>query len=329
MIQTLQEYIKERYTPLEIEFLNKTSEYLGKEKRKIQKYCLDEWRKAIIEACKIQESENIDCAYMSISLLNTSMIDNQPQFQIDFYNEEWVYGEAWARYRMSADFLFKYWKDFSFDALDDSYYVRSKVSRVEIKAMFWGTIEKLIYVFTCHAKYFALYLEYSDELDDLVKAENFYITCGTYLDWQERIHAILPEIDFFNPDANEQTTFRPLRNKIYHYKEFDNIEMQHCRFVDCWFDNFTFSNLNLTDANFLRCRFTKTKFINVSMIGSDFFECYFKDCEFDNCKIDPSEITVDNDEYFAPTRMYHCYLLNHKVKDSKIESIVKINCFEK
>ena len=264
---------------------------------------------------------------MSISLLNISMIDNQPQLQIDFYNEEWVYGEPWARYRMSADFLFKYWKDFTFDALDDSYYVRSKVSRVEIKAMFWGTIEKLIYMFTCHAKYFALYLEYYNEFDDLVKAENFYVTCGTYLDWQERIAATLPEIDFFNPDANEQTTWRLLRNKIYHYKEFNNLEMQHCRFVDCWFDNFTFNNINLTDANFLRCRFTSTKFVNVSMIGSDFFECYFRDSEFDNCLADPNDI--ESDEYFAPARMYHCFLLNHRVNNTKIEKLVKINCFEK
>ena len=329
LIETLQEYIKNRYKPLEIELLNKTNQYLSKDKRKIHKYCLNEWKKAMGEACKIQESENIDCAYMSISLLNTSMIDNKPQFQVDFYNEEWVYGEAWARYRMSADFLFKYWQDFIFDALDESYYVRSKISRVEIKAMFWGTIEQLIYLFACHLKYFARYLSYYNEFDDLVKAEKFYVTCGTYLDWQERVFAVLPEIDFFNLDANEQTPFRTIRNKIYHCKEFKDIEMQHCLFVDCKFDHFNFENINLSDAIFLRCRFTSSKLINVMLVGCEFFECYFKDCELNNCNVNPNSMSEIIDEYFAPTKMYHCFLLNFKTENVEMENVIKINCFEK
>ena len=145
-IQTFDEYINFRYKQLENEFIKKVSENFSRELPAIRKFCLEEWRKAIACACEIQRQENKICAYMSISFLNTSMIDDNPILQIDFYNEEWVFGESWARYRMGADFFLKFWQDFKFDALDDRFFVRSKISKVEIKALFWGTLDKIIFL---------------------------------------------------------------------------------------------------------------------------------------------------------------------------------------
>ena len=326
LIQTFDEYLILRYQPLETEFLKKMSQHLSRELPTFRKICLEEWRKAIAYACEIQRQENKICAYMSISFLNTSLIDDKPTLQIDFYNEEWVFGESWARYRMSADFLFKHWKDFKFDALDDRFFVRSKISKVEIKALFWGTLDKIIFLFTCYVKYFAARLSYYNEFDDLIKAENFYVTCGTYLDWQNKVYAEIPEVDLLNPDANEDTTFRPVKNKMYRNKKFHDLNLSNCYFEDCVFDNFTFENLNLADANFLRCRFTSTKFVNVQMAGCDLFECYFKNCTFENCT---SEIDEDSDEYFAPMRIYHCYLLGIEYENCKFENLTHIDCYYK
>ncbi|MBR5913085.1 MAG: pentapeptide repeat-containing protein [Selenomonadaceae bacterium] len=330
LLQTFDEYLNLRYKPLETEFMKKVGRNLSKEVSTIRKFCLEEWQKALAYACEIQQKENKICAYMSISFLNTSLIDDKPTFQIDFYNEEWVYGEAWARYRMSADFLFKYWKDFKFDALDDRFFIRSKISKVEIKPLFWGTLDKLTFLFTCYAKYFARRLVYYSEFDELIKAENFYVTCGTYLDWQNRICAMLPEIDLLNPDANEETNFRPVKKKIYRHKKFSDLDLRGCQFVDCRFDNFTFENLKLTDAIFLNCRFTSTKFVNVKMAGCDLFECYFKNCTFENCTSSPADVAEDNDEYFAPMRMYHCFLLQINIDEScNFDEWIKIDCYEK
>ena len=325
-IQTFDEYLNFRYKPLETEFLKKVGQYFSRELSTIRKFCLEEWRKAIAYACEIQRQENKICAYMSISFLNTSVIDDKPTLQIDFYNEEWVFGESWARYRMSADFLLKFWKDFKIDALDDRFFVRSKISKVEIKSLFWGTLDKIIFLFTCYVKYFALRLSYYNEFDELIKAENFYITCGTYLDWQNKVYAEIPEIDLLNPDANEDTTFRPVKNKLFHNKKFHDLNLRGSYFEECIFDNFIFENLNLVDANFLRCRFTATKFINIQLAGCDLFECYFKNCTFENCS---SEIDADDDEYFAPMRMYHCYLLGIDDINCKFENLTQIDCFTK
>ncbi len=330
LLQTFDEFLNLRYKPLETEFLKKVGENLSKKLSTIRKFCLEEWRNAIAYACEIQRKENKICAYMSISFLNTSMIDDKPTLQIDFYNEEWVYGESWARYRMSADFLFKYWKDFKFDALDDRFFVRSKISKIEIKSLFWGTLDKLIFLFTCYAKYFAPRLSYYNEFDELIKAENFYVTCGTYLDWQNRIYAVLPEIDLLNPDANEETTFRPVIKKIYRNKKFSNLNLRGCYFEECLFDNFTFENLNLVDAIFLRCRFTSTKFVNVKTAGCDLFECYFKNCTFENCTSNPADVSENNDEYFAPMRMYHCFLFNLEIEENcDFDELTQIDCYEK
>ena len=327
LLQTFDEYLNLRYKPLETEFLKKLGQHFSRELPTIRKYCLEEWVKAISLANEIQRQEGQICAYMSISFLNTSVIDNKPTLQIDFYNEEWVFGESWARYRMSADFLLKYWKDFKIDALDDRFFVRSKISKVEIKSLFWGTLDKIIFLFTCYVKYFAQRLFYYNEFDELIKAENFYITCGTYLDWQNRVLAVIPEIDLLNPDANEDTTFRPVKNKIYRNKKFHDLNLRGSYFEECIFDNFIFENLNLVDANFLHCRFTATKFINIQLAGCDLFECYFKNCTFENCS---SEIDNNDEEYFAPMRIYHCYLLNIEIDENcNFENSIEIDCYYK
>ena len=274
LIQTFDEYLNFRYKPLETEFIKKVSQNLSRELPNFRKFCLEEWRKSIAYACEIQRQENKICAYMTISLLNTSLLDDKPILQIDFYNEEWVYGESWARYRFSADFLFKHWAKFKADAPDENFYVRSKISRVEIKALFWGTVDKIIFLFACYTKYFAPRLASCNEFNALVKAEIFHITCGTYLDWQNRIFAALPEIDLFNLDANEDTNFRSFEHKKFTNDKFSGLDLMHCDFEECVFNNFTLENLNLSDANFLRCRFVDCTFDGVKIAGGDFWERY-------------------------------------------------------
>ena len=101
------------------------------------------------------------------------------------------------------------------------------------KSLFWGTVDKIIFLFTCCAKYFAPCLAYYNEFDELIKAEKFYVTCGTYLDWQNRIFAALPEIDFFKLDANEETNFRPLRKKTFRKKILSGLDLRHGFFEEC------------------------------------------------------------------------------------------------
>lgn len=329
LIQSFGEYLTRRYKPLELEFLKRTERHLSRELPAIRKFCLDEWRKAISQACEDQRQENFLCAYMSISLMNTSLLDGKPQLQIDFYNEEWVYGESLSRSRMSAEFLFKHWREFTADALDENFYVRSQVAKVEIKSLFWGTVEKVTFLFACYAKYFASWLAYGSEFDDLHKAEKFYVTCGTYLDWQNRIYGVLPGIDLLNPDANEETTFRTVRKKIYRGKKFCGLNLRGCHFEDCNFYDFAFEALNLADATFLRCRFFSTRFVDVKTAGSDFFECYFKDCAFEKSTCEPTAASEDGDEYFAPMRMYHCFLLGVTFDGCDFDRLTKIDCYEK
>ncbi len=327
MIQTFEEYQTQRYEKLEPEFLNKSSAFFSENLSTIRKNFLEEMKLAMKNAHDVQKSEGTICAYISVSFLNTSVVENKPALQIDFYNEEWVYGESFSRSRMSADFLLKYWEEFVSDALDEKFYIRSKISKVEIKSLFWGTLDKLVYIFACYLKYFAYRLTYYKEFDELNKAENFYVTFGTYLDWQEKVFARLPEIDLLNPDANEDTTFRPVTKKFYRRKNFQDLNLRGCSFEECTFDNFVFSNVDLADARFFKCRFTSTEFTGAKFAGGDFFECYLKDCSFKNCTSNPAD--VSEDEYFAPFRMYHCFLLNTNFADCDFAQLKKIDCLEK
>jgi len=323
MIETFEEYISARYKNLEKNFLEKTAQDLSENFKSIRKFCIQEWRKAISKAA--QEQAEVSCAYMSVSLLNTSIAENTPTLQIDFYNEEWVYGESFSRSKMSADFLFKYWKDFTFNAFDDSYYLRSSFGKVEIQSLFFETADKLAFLFACFAKYFTYQLRYYDEFDELKKAEKFFVTCGTYLDWQNRVFGKLPEIDLLNPADNEQTTFRPIKQKIFRGKSFHDIDMRSCYFEECLFQDFDFANVSLVDSIFLRCRFISTKFTDCKSAGCNFFECYFKDCAFENCSSNPDDVVENNNEYFAQMKLYHCYVLNSKIIDCDFEQLKLID----
>ncbi len=322
MIQTFEDYKIQRYNILESNFLTETSKFFRKNLDTIRKNFLSELDSAISDACKIQAAENKICAYISISFLNTSVMENKPVFQIDFYNEDWVYGESWARKRFNADFMLTYWQEFISKAMDDKFYIRSQISKVEIKSLFWDTLDKLIYLFAGYTKYFL-----RDISCDLLKAENFYVTCGTYLDWQERIFAELPEIDLLNLEANEDTTFRPVNKKIFRHKNFDGLNLRNCYFKNCTFDRFTFSKINLVDSKFLNCRFTNTEFIDTNFKGGNFFKCYFKDCNFTNCN--SSADNIPDEEYFSILKISDCYLLNLNFFDCNFSQIEKINCFEK
>ncbi|MBR6013858.1 MAG: hypothetical protein IK062_08780 [Selenomonadaceae bacterium] len=327
MIKNFEEYKTERYKKLELEFLRKSGEFFSKNFAELRKNFLINVRSAIKNAVETQKIEKKICAYISVSFLNTSVIEKNPTLQIDFYDEDWFYGKSWARSRHNADFLLKFWESFTADALDESFYIRSQVSKVEIKSLFWGTLDKLIYIFACNAKYFGFLVSFSDEYDELQKAENFYITCGTYLDWQERIFAELPEVDLLNLEKNFDTTFRPIKKKFFRGKSFENLNLRHCFFEDCIFDKFIFSDINLCDAQFLRCKFFSTKFLNCQFAGGDFFECNLKDCDFENCSSEPEDAAED--EYFANFRMYHCYLLNVNFLENKFSQLNKIHCVEK
>ena len=304
LITTLEEYREERYRALEISLLEETSRRMGREFERLRGLCLGEWQRMLADALAVQGEAHIPCAYMSISFLNTSLLDGKPLLQVDFYNGDWVYGEPWARGRMAADFLFHGWDAFCVKALDDSFYVRNKLRRTAIKSLFWETAEKLAYLFACFAKYFMKELSELPAFQTLEKEPVMYVTCGTYLDWQERIYGILPEIDLTDPPDNEETAFREFHGKSYREKAFQNLDLRHCRFYDCVFRSSVLSRTDLSDAYFARCRFYDTDFVQLSVAG-----CAWEECTLTFCRFQASGTRSEGDEYFADAEMVRSKIL--------------------
>ena len=250
------------------------------------------------EAVSVQQEAHIPCAYMTISLLNTSLLEKQPLFQADFYDGDWVYGDSWSRGRMPADFLFREWEGFRSKAMDSRFYVRNKLQEIAIASLFWGTAEKILYLFACFAKYFARELAQLPEFRALEKEDAMYVTCGTYLDWQERIYGILPELDLTDVPENEQTSFREFRGKTYRHQVFRELDLRHGSFYDCTFRHCVFHNVNLSDGYFKNCRFRDTDFVEVGMAG-----CVWEDSDFKSCNFQGSGTMAEGDEYFAESEM--------------------------
>lgn len=323
LITTLQEYYEERYQALEISLLEKVSGRMGREFKTIARTCMDHWKRMLGEALAVEEEEKLPCAYMSISFLNTSMMEGKPQFQVDFYNGEWIYGEPWARGRMSADFLFREWHEFCREALDDSFYVRNKLQETAIKTLFWETAEKLVYLFSCFAKYFMRELSNLPEFQALEKEASMYVTCGMYLDWQERIYAICPPLDLTDLPDNEETMFREFRGMSYRENVFHGLDLRHCRFYDCIFRRCVFDQVDLSDAYFQNCRFYETDFLKQKLAG-----CVWEECIFQSCSFRDSGTQTEGDEYFAEAEMIHSKLSGLRVKDCDFSHFLLRDCMD-
>lgn len=335
MITSLEEFYRERYQELELELLNSVSKRMGGDFQRISKACVEQWQRILREALKVQEIEHIPCAYMSVSLLNTSLLEKRPILQVDFYNGEWVYGEPWAREYMSGEFLFREWEAFCAEALDDRFYLRNKLNGTAIRSLFWETSEKLVYIFACFAKYFARELDELPEFKALEKEQAMYVTCGTYLDWQERVHGVLPKLELGEVPEDGETEFREYHGETYHNRTFRKLELSHCLFYDCVFKRCVFEQVNISDGYFSNCRFKDTEFKEVRLAG-----CVWEDCGFVSCSFLDSGTHEDGDEYFADAKMTRvkfsdtkvvgCEFSNFRLKecikmDVKLENVSAVN----
>ena len=190
MIMTLEDYFDQRYQALEQVFLEKTQGYLEENKNQILNYLVKNTTDILKNALKTQETTAIPCGYLSFSLLLTSVMENKPKLQVDLYNGEWVYGEPWERGKIDAEFLFKYWEELKSAALDDAYFVRSRISSAMIKTFFYDTLDELTYLFAVYMKKYGENFGKISEFDEMKKERPAYITVGTYFDWQERIFVV-------------------------------------------------------------------------------------------------------------------------------------------
>ncbi len=323
MITTLEQFYEERYRALELELMGDVGRRMGKEFPNIRAFCLEHWRRILGEAVKTQKEERASCGYMSISLLNISLLEEQPMFQVDFYTEDWVYGDPWSRGRMPADFLFREWEEFRKKTMDSRFYVRNKLQETAIASLFWSTAEKILYLFACFAKYFARELAQLPEFRALEKEDTMYVTCGTYLDWQERIYGILPELDLTDVPENEQTSFREFRGKTYRQQAFRDLDLRHCSFYDCTFRQCVFHNVNLSDGYFKNCRFRDTNFVEVGMAG-----CVWEDSDFKSCNFQSSGTQTEGDEYFAEAEMVRVRLTAVRAMDCDFSHFRRKECRE-
>lgn len=298
LFTTLEEYRQERYEELETKLLEDMGRHLGKNFAGLRADFFSRMDKAIAAAQQTQAELNLPCGYISLSLLRTSLLRASPEWQIDFYDREWVYGEPWQRERFAAKELFAHWEEFCREALDDRYFVRSRLQSTAIKTLLGGTVEKLLYLYMGVAKYFFRPFTVAADLPNLEKlgkAPDFFLTGGEYLDWQERLYGERPPIDLLDIPSNEDVTFRDFRGQIFSQGELTGQNMAHCRFRACEFREFNFSEVSLADAWLSDCRFSKVNFSRVNLTGTLFSDCNFKDCHFTQCRAVP-----ETDEYFAP-----------------------------
>lgn len=320
MIETIEAYRAERYEALEAAFLEQAALRLGNSFQSLSGECLGSWQEAMGRAAEVQEGlqPRPACAYMSISLLLTSVAREKPVFQIDFFNEDWFYGWPFARSYADASFLFAGWERFQAEALDERYFTRSRLRPPHIKKLFWGTADRLVYLFAAFAKYMAPELEQTEAYQALARAPEFFVTCGSYLDWQERLWGVRPVVPLLGGDEDAELSFRSFTGEIYREAIIPRVSLPGSHFRGCLFAGCTFAGTDLRDARFTDCRFYDTVLQGVRLAGADFSGCTFRRSRIEQADTD---VYDEEDAYYGEWQLRGCRFEKTVIEDSDLRHV--------
>ncbi len=255
-------------------------------------------------------------SYMSFSVLYTSVYFKRPQMRLDFYNKDWTVTEPLYTTYLDIKWLFSYW-DYHYHELEkEAKKLDNNITERYIQQTMWQSVRLLTYLLSQRFKYWSYKLTQSMAFDMLGKNEEFFITVGEYLDWQDIVYATLPEIDIFDRNINDSLQQRDFFSQEYEKKIFINLDMSHSRFYNCIFKACTFENCILNDCILETCSFQDVDFINSTLYGITAKHTLWENITFKNSRLGVEENEENLLEIYKPSEFIYCSITNLKMVDS-------------
>lgn len=298
----LKEFFETYYQTEREKFLDKITEYMVQNRDVLIKEIQDAFEKFAIAVGKGQEEYPSMVECIQISLLRVSLYQENPMLRFDAYGEMGVLGLRLFSQNVPFQWLTGYWQEFK-ERLHN-WVVEMKatryISEARIKQMMLESIEMIENILYSMLKYPFYDAEQFESLSEVMKAERFYISFGSYMDRQNILATDFAEIDIFLHEKNETLTYRKYKQKVYSKKEFKELELFHSQFEECQFINCVFQKANLRDVIFENCRF---------------YQMEFQECQAEGMTINNSLL---EDVTFEDTTFYY-----HGEKDGSLRGIYK------
>lgn len=313
MAQTYLELFKDQFYP-EIfkEAAEATILSFGEEEAGIAESWKRELGRYLEEVAALQQKGQIGAvSEITISFLYTSLYEGEAAFRVDSYGEEGrVYGESLARTTLPGRWLVRKLSDFRKKLADCAARegLRSYVRPAALDVLTLRAVRSLLWYFAGRFKYLIAKVLDERALGRLDKGEVFVIRIGEYMDWQNTVYAILPEVDIFNCGSETKLQFRRFPAIVYREKQFRSLNLCQAKFTDCTFEDVVIEGCCMNDCTFDGCSFGRVSVRDTQMAGSVFLDCSIRETVFENIVFCGEGVEGHEAECFAPAGFVGCTL---------------------
>lgn len=312
---------EETYEPLAGALLRDTDSYFAARQEDVKKELFEHLGKFLSRAVQLQKEQNLPSpAYLTISLLYTSVYLGKPQLCFELYDDIWMLGKAIYADTASAEWLFRFWEEHQKKLAEAEAAAGAFVRPSHTKQMEYQSVYILAYLAATRMKYWLAEPEKIEAFKELLKSPQFYITCGEYQGWQNTVAAVLPEIDLFNCDEEESLGLRTFCRCQYENKKFKEIDLCGSRFYDCTFSNCEFTQVLLNDTLFDACTMRGVSFFDSRMLGATLKNTLLQEVCFH--RVTAGLDKPDLKEWYKAVEFIDCSLHNILFEDCQFQECV-------
>jgi len=153
-----------------------------------------------------------------------------------------------------------------------------------IKSHAWNGARLLLHFLANVVKYHLYGLEKIKSLQQLGKADDFFLSFGEYMDWQLPIWIAKKETDIFFCEKDTDLRFCRFNKAWYEGKTFGGLVLDDCGFQECTFLNCQFQNVSLRDVRFIGCTFQNCCFTGADIAGARFDGCRMENIQMQDTR---------------------------------------------
>ncbi|AZK48595.1 pentapeptide repeat-containing protein [Paenibacillus lentus] len=244
------------------------------------------------EVCQHQMNEKMqECLGIRISLLRTSILDGEPVYMLEAYDEQTIDCAQTTSYRYQAGWIFKYMAEWQQHCEEQR---RKYAGKVEICGLEAWMNEQVnpFHLYMVHAVRYAM--DQAVELtsfQNMVKGKQFDIRVGEYRDAN-----VSESVYRLNKIMRSSITCKGwLENLLEHQYvhehiagvnlslgNYQGINLNYARFEDVDFTRSNMQNSYLLGTRFERCSSDQVDFRHSVLIDADFRHCSLKNARFDH-----------------------------------------------
>lgn len=258
-----------------------------------------------------------------------SSLDRKPVFQVDAYGTgDRIYSHSILTGYLNAnwmveelDFMGKRLEEKAKEQKLQRYIRTAEIQRLKLRAA-----KSFLWYFALRFKYMVPEFVDMRTLAKVEKLPVFRLQIGEYMDWQKTIYAIMPGIDLFNCDKNEDLRFRNFPAIYYDKKKFHKWNMSQSKFQDCTFKGSEVQDCIMNDCTFDGCIFDHVCISNTQMMGSLFIRCKFKNVQMMSDSFMQKEQLGDDPDYYEPAEFYECEFTECYMNECNLEQCFVTNC---